>query len=116
VDRFFFVHVDRSVRARFIPLDHSLPFVGSFFRGSHSLRDLFARSLGHIRSWSCALGHSLLVPLVGVIRWVIFVGCLLVGSCGRLCPFHVGCLLVGIRSRDLEWRVLEGNFCTVESL
>ena len=35
-----FVHVDRFFRARFIPLDLSFSFVGSFFRGSHSLRDL----------------------------------------------------------------------------
>jgi hypothetical protein len=69
VDRFIRscvrVHVDHS-------LDHSLPFVGSFFHGSHSL--------GSARA--------------GVVRWIISLV-----VCGRLCPLcllgiEVGTLLV----------------------
>jgi hypothetical protein len=53
------------------PLDH---IRASFFRGSHSLRDLFARSLGH------SLGSARAgVIVVGLFR----------RGCGRLCPFFV---------------------------
>jgi hypothetical protein len=66
----------------------SCAFVGSFFRSSlgHSLRVFVGSSLG----------HSLLVPLVGVVRWIIsLVVSLVVGVFALFVVlFHVGCLLV----------------------
>jgi hypothetical protein len=64
----FFVHVDRSfVRES---------SVGSFFCGSHSLLNL------------CVfVGSFFLVPLVGVIRWIISLGYSFVGCMWASLPF-----------------------------
>jgi hypothetical protein len=108
VDRFFVVHVDRFVRAGIIRWIF-------FVRGSHPLGHSFVGHCARLARWVI-----LWVPLVRD----LFVGCMWAFLLPSL--FHVGyfvsCLLVGsfhvyswIRSRDLEWRVLEGNFCTVES-
>jgi hypothetical protein len=105
VDHSFVVHVDRCSCA--------IQFVGSFFARSSCA----SHSLGHSFSWDSSVGSYSCVILL----WESFVGFRSCGSCSLLDNF-VGCLLVGsfhvyswIRSRDLEWGVLEGNFCTVES-
>jgi hypothetical protein len=88
VDRFF-VRASAVVRESFVGVIRSWDssFVGSFFRGSHSLGVI-----------ACSLGHFAGVIIwfrfrrAGFVRWLLELWASL--------PFffHVGCLLVGIRS------------------
>jgi hypothetical protein len=96
-------------------VDHSfghLRLCGNYSLGHSLMRESF------VGSYSC--GHS----FVGVIRWVslLHMRCFALCFCwlyvGIALPSLLGSFHVDswIRSEDLVWGVLEGNFCTVESL
>jgi hypothetical protein len=88
--------VDRSVRARFIPLDHSLFHVGPRSCGIYSLDHSLPFVGSFFRSWESLFGSAF--RAVDYFRW----------SCGRLCPSLLGEFSCGLL--DFEVRTLGGEF------